>query len=581
MNIGVDFGSTYTTVSEYDELMGKVHALLLENGSPYIPSVAARNIKNGKYKYGGTGKTQTGKPNFKIYTGFKMLLPETDKGKLKTRGFDEVNTPYQVTEGFLEHYLRETLSSLNEKRIDHLVVCVPEIWSGRVNTLDGRTMLRDICQSFDFVDAQGIQVVSEPEAASAFFAYNYKTLKKRNYDGYILMIDYGGGTLDITLTDVSTKGGSGEQGMMEIKTIDRTGAGEHHEEKKVGQAGIVYMETVVEEAIRQSGLFGKGPIEYDGEFHRAVNEFEAAVRADTQQIRETFQMYGVKPGKMDDIDLQDMDDDEGPFTTVVYRKEDVEVPYSLLVKVYDQVIYGVLNTHLEKIKASMKECLEAHRKGKKEFKIALVGGFSRFCLVEEQVRTAMGVSELDEVFEGIIDLNRTEERQEAVSLGAALLAGGVLTIRNTAHYSLGVFMYDAENRPHSYYGIEYRQELKPEKVYFPTYQDGGKVPVVISDNRVLEFIINESNDNETAMIMPVQDKFKEQLRGKNLYKKTTGSGWSEGYRVLYIGFSVDSSGIISLHVQRYNEEESNDNTIELTRYGDLFKVSELRRFIDA
>ena len=77
-------------------------------------------------------------------------------------------------------------------------------------------------------------------AASAFFAYNFRQMTKKNFEGNILLVDYGGGTLDITLTNVAADDGDS----VEIKVLERTGAGEN-EEGKVGKAGIVYMETVM------------------------------------------------------------------------------------------------------------------------------------------------------------------------------------------------------------------------------------------------------------------------------------------------------------------------------------------------
>ncbi len=49
--------------------------------------------------------------------------------------------------------------------------------------------------------------------------------------------------------------------------LERNGAGEN-EEGRVGEAGIVYMETVMDWAIRRSGLTDGEAPEYDGKFYQ-------------------------------------------------------------------------------------------------------------------------------------------------------------------------------------------------------------------------------------------------------------------------------------------------------------------------
>lgn len=68
-----------------------------------------------------------------------------------------------------------------------------------MNDHDGISILRDILYNDVDVPIKNVEVVSEPEAASAYFAYNYEAETSKSFNGYLLLIDYGGGTLDITL----------------------------------------------------------------------------------------------------------------------------------------------------------------------------------------------------------------------------------------------------------------------------------------------------------------------------------------------------------------------------------------------
>lgn len=66
--IGVDFGSTYTTVSVYQEETGKLEAQTLsEGGTPFIPSVVS--VSKGQISVGREAKMMSmmGKKAFKIF----------------------------------------------------------------------------------------------------------------------------------------------------------------------------------------------------------------------------------------------------------------------------------------------------------------------------------------------------------------------------------------------------------------------------------------------------------------------------------------------------------------------------------
>ena len=173
--VGIDFVSTYTTVSIYREKSGSPEAQTLsEGGTPFIPSVMT--LSKGQISVGREAKMMSmmgHKKGIQSFRAFKMMLAEENEEVLLDRGFSKEFTPETVTENFLENVLKQVLHNVHEERIDHLVVGVPEIWNSTLTTIDGRSRLRDICRSFPFVDKNGVQIVSEPAAASAFFAYNF------------------------------------------------------------------------------------------------------------------------------------------------------------------------------------------------------------------------------------------------------------------------------------------------------------------------------------------------------------------------------------------------------------------------
>lgn len=556
VKLGMDFGSTYTIVSVFREDTGILEVLSLGEGlPPNIPSVVAKG--KGEVFIGFSAKNKTGKKGYTVYKAFKMLLAVTDPGKLAERGYDEENNPEEITRIFIEGVLSQVLESLHETRIDKLVVGVPEIWNSSLETLGGKAMLRDICKSLDFVDSDGVKVVSEPAAASAYFAHNYALNTKQNFEGCILLVDYGGGTLDITLSKVMTSDDENGVNSMELKVLERKGAGEN-EEGRVGEAGIVYMETVMDWAIRRSGLTDGEAPEYDGKFYRAVDDLEMELQTSMKRIQNVFEEYGLDY-------LDELNEEE--FAEIEYGREDVSVSFGLLLEVYNQVIWGVFDRKMDEIMNYMDENNIRYMDGSRnDFKIALVGGFGNFYLVRKQIQDKFKLGHNDKRQESIIADKSGCER--AVSLGAALLAADVIGIRSTADFSIGMWAYDIDKRICMNYAIRYKQEIEVNKVYYARSSIDGEVFVIQAISGGFDkFLINLGSDDKLANFGLLKEKF-----AKKLSNVVTNQ-----YHTAVVGFSLDPSNVVSVHVRDYDlmkgRISDDDHVIELTKFNDLFEVA--------
>ena len=129
-----------------------------------------------------------------------MLMMEPDKSLVEYRQYDDAFTPKWAAETFLNEVVFEAEKTFGENTVEQLVVGAPDVWFHNFETLSGRAMVRDICSSIDTV--QNVKIVSEPVLASAYFAYNFQKATGQPFDGAILIIDYGGGTLDLSLTEI-------------------------------------------------------------------------------------------------------------------------------------------------------------------------------------------------------------------------------------------------------------------------------------------------------------------------------------------------------------------------------------------
>lgn len=553
VNIGIDFGSTYTTISVYRKNTGMVETLSMSS-SPYIPTSVA--LTGGKYEFGRAARSITGKQGVSLFRGFKMLLAESDPGMLAARGYTAVHTPRRVAGRFLEYCLRQVLGYLHVAKIDHLVVGIPEIWNEQLSTLDARTVLRDLLRDLDFVE--DVQVVSEPAAATAFFAHNFKLSTGREYDGKILLIDYGGGTLDLTLTDVSAKNGT-----IEVKVLERSGAGEN-EEGMIGKAGIAYMESVMAGAIGQSGILGDKPLSFDGRFYKAVDSLEEELQFRTDSIKSVFDEYGTD--FPEELELE--------FTTIDYRGEDIPVTYRLLLETYNEIIRPVLDEKL----GQMIDYMEEHRirymdRDQDIFKIALVGGFGNYYLVRQQIEETFLFSTMDKRQENII-LNQAD-REKSIALGAAMLSAGVVAIRNTAPFSIGLPSVDTDGTDRVDYAITYKQDVEYGKLYFPTDSETGKpVRYLATAGSLSRLVINRGNDEDTLKILTLREEYAKRL-----------SAVAGAMETVALGFSMDSSGVLSLHIREYDlqspEPKQNGRTIELGKCSELFTPETVKQVSEA
>ena len=562
--IGVDFGSTYTTVSVYSEETGKLEAqTLAEGGTPFIPSVVS--LAKGQISVGREAKMMSmmGRKGVQSFRAFKMMLAEENEEVLTDRGFTADYTPEHVAADFLENVLKQVLDNIGEKKIDHLVVGVPEIWNSTLSTIDGRSRLRDICRNFPFVEKNGVQVVSEPAAASAFFAYNFRQMVGNNFDGKILLIDYGGGTLDITLNEVEVRSDQNGQEGMEIRILYRTGAGEN-EQRQIGKASIVYMESLLEAAIRQT--LPEITIEHDVHFYRALDSLESQLQECTNIIKNIFDDYGTDPK---DLSEDHRDEVDYIFTMIPYKGIFINVSYQLMVEVYNRIILGVFDEKMDEVINYMKERnIDYMNRNNQNFKIVLVGGFGNYYLVKKQMTDKFKFSSTDERQKNII--MKREDCEKAISLGAALLASNVLRIRNTAPYSIGIRVRD-EERISLTYGLRYNQDIEFNKVYMQNDAYGNPVVMVSLTGDINAFIINLRDDDRYAMEMYPKEAIKKRL--KQAITNTDGTA--------VVGFSLDSSGVISIHVYDYDIFEGKFGTkghvIELTNFRELFDMQTVKK----
>ena len=519
MKIGLDFGMTNSTISFYDaESNGLINFQPDAAVNAYIPTIISyNNNKLDEIFIGRAAKANILSKSFDTYENFKLLL-----GKR----FDEVITgkkkkPKEVAQDFIKKLLELFKKSLN-KDIQGIVMTVPDTWIRERSNQTARDNIENIFTALGYEEHE-FHLESEPIAAAAYFCHAYKihdtNQNKSNYNGFITVIDYGGGTLDVTLCE-ATDG-------KHIKVLERHGFGEDNETN--GRAGVAFDEAVIEKIIEDNNL----KIEKNSRnFINLRNNFEEQKRLQCSKITEQLKEYYDDPAILEGEVL---------FSLVYnYDGDEVDVHCEDLVHCFNKVNAPVLNDSLVKIQ----QFFNAHgvdSSAQNNFRVLLVGGFSNFYAVEAKVRAFFNspIGSKDKRFEQPFSIIN---RSFAISRGAALIAEGMQKPIHTCPYNIG-FVFGAIGERDQVIDrdvliIEKGIEIDKIKsvVFSPnTYQvthRSGKLRIFMDDGRP-----NNEGRLQVAVDGSAEELFPNIDDAGNEYK---------------VGFSVNKNLIPTIHVSDKN-----------------------------
>ena len=251
--------------------------------------------------------------------------------------------------------------------------------------------------------------------------------------------------------------------------------------------------------------------------------------------------------------------------SVNYGMTTVPVTYTLLNRAYEEAIAPVLREQLDLIRVSMDAHKVDYMDGDSDsFKIALVGGFGNFALVERQVREYFKFSAIDRRLKDI----GAEMKEVAVSYGASLIADGAVKIRSTADRSLGIYSHrEGSAEEICRFAILYRQDLEPYRIY-PVLNEKGRPSVFLNSmGRIEEFGVSRGLDEDGRPRKPHHLVLKKSVRERLSHLPVD--------TYVRYGFSIDPSGIYYFHVEAQNDDtgefEPFGEPIPLDRYNRLFE----------
>ena len=476
-----------------------------------------------KYFFGTSAREKLGKRGVVGFRGFKMLLNhQMSEEKLRERNYTGENTPEHITELFLHYVISNTLKKLNEDKVDLLVIGAPECWFQSLQTIDARGTLRDICLGFSDIVCR-VELRSEPTDAAAFCVWNYEKKNGQNFDGSILVVDYGGGTLDTALVSVAHTGDK-----IQIKPEMLSGIGEN-KDKEIGRAGIAYQEAVVRKAVSQALEISEAEVETNADFDKAVKSFEDVLVSDSDFVDEIFEDYAAVPDQLG----------EESFTTVLFEGEEIPIDFGQMKAAYNETIYDSLQRVLDESTAELSPDAQPY--------IATVGGFCNFYLVREQIGNYFDMGGVNARVKTLF--HKEEDREKAIAYGACLLANKVMEVCNVASFGIGMYIkYSDRDEVFMRYAINFGQEYTPDKIYFARDKWGMVAPMMLTEADT--FLLNFHKNPDYGFPARPKAKFAAALNK------------AQHDNIVVVGFSIDAAERIKVHIFNYDFDVTSE------QYGD-------------
>ena len=511
--IGLDFGTTNSIVSFYNEETKNIEAWKMggADGNNYIPSCLS--IEDDEIYIGEEAKNNLTRDDSQTYTNFKILLYETDDKKLADYNYTD-KTPKEVAKLYIKTLLETYIAEQNIDKVNSLVLTVPEIWIQ--DDMQARTIIKEIAEELRLPLKK---LISEPVAAGAYFIDNYKKRNASSYDGHLLVFDYGGGTLDITLLEANNDA---------IKTLERTGKGKAIQ--SIGKAGVAYDELVVVSAYKEV---------FDAELKKNSEEYyELLVAFEREKIqnKKSIQKYVSRYEKNSKLNSE--------IFALRCDTGKISIKPSILVSCFDELLKDDITSSLKEIEAYF-DIHGIDINNHDEFRIVMVGGFSNYYLSQLAVKDFFGSkTDSDRRFETHFTL---EDTTLAISKGATLIANEFVELDETYPMSIGLVLFTINSNGE-------REEIK--EVIFKkgdtvtTHNINYSNSNVINSGKITLFLDNGRTSYKIKLDKNPEDIFPNHDEENN--------SWN-------IGFSMDENSFFYLYIKdKLGEEKKTEigNIIE-------------------
>ncbi len=419
-NIGLDFGTTNSIISYLEN--GTLQAFKYGGQQEeYISSFIAYE-DDGIIEIGTAARnTAANNPNIESYGNFKMRLPlpESEFGNY----FQGERTPINITADYLKEILlspKNPYSFSREKgEISGLVVSVPEIWQRDIYNL-GRERLQKLIKENLGLGEKLLQLVSEPVAAAAYYAWETQRRSQQNqtepFTGNLLVCDMGGGTFDVSLCRIYNNN------KVEVLYFDGQGA------KGLDSAGVAFDRQCVQTAYTKKhdqAIDEKSP-----EFMYLLRDFESVKI--TKHTATTNRLINCLKAQDDFANKDIYVFDRGCYT----------VNFNEIIEAFKSILQGI-----QLVMQRLQDWLQQNNQ--EINRLFMVGGFSQFILVQRAIMDALSIGNDDPRFDQSFNITSSTY---AISYGACLIANGLVEPTEKYVHTLGIVVdtinsqYEREQR---------------------------------------------------------------------------------------------------------------------------------------
>ncbi len=425
--IGFDFGTTYSMIARLNN-ENKIETVNFGSGPNPVDAIRTIVVKGKRgVRIGNSAINSIGKEGTRVFTGFKMLL-NSSKELQQQRGYTQEDTPRKVTGDFLCELFSQYKDKTETEKIERVVVGVPHVWTNNVNIQSKSVVKEEIEKAAG--PGTKVEFQSEPILAATYLTHTLSTKKKAPYQGYLFVVDYGGGTLDITLCRAVARGEASE-----IEVVESWGSGENTDENgRIGSAGLSYMEKVADLLLSSKPVtvYSKDEAEYKC-FVKDIESLIIEQYQDIEEITKQHVAYSL-----------DFVNETIAAKPVIYKGDSYKITFGILSEAYEQTIRPVLADTLNQAKAFMDANGIPYSDDQKEsFKIATIGGFCTFPYTYNQVCEETSwlrqTTRKDTRYSDVSTHRDVKARERAVAYGAVLYANDIIKIKRQFPYSLSFF----------------------------------------------------------------------------------------------------------------------------------------------
>jgi molecular chaperone DnaK len=380
--IGIDFGTTNSVIAYF--AAGEVRLFIPNHsgGRPTIRSAIATG-QNGQPTIGKAAFLKRGLSGVSLMDRFKLAIGRERASDLAAKSF-------------LSTLIETFRAEGGAGDVSSVVLTVPDLWLRDEGQAAYRRLL-DICGDLKLPVRK---LLSEPVAAASYFAH-VQNQRGVEFEGHALVYDHGGGTLDISLVNVSGT---------DVTTIDGLGIGTQDD----GIGGMHFDQCMAQHFGVQDDL------------ENWLDQFETYKVELSSDIEDGMSAY-LASGQSDD------------FNTTVFSVLGVDVKASDL--------YHVFEDHFE---PRIRDCLRtvttrnAKRLNASPFKVVAVGGFSGFFPVQHLLEKEFDRTANPAMFDSGIPVS---ESSFAIAKGACLLSANLTNVFETCPVGVAVQVKDERGNP--------------------------------------------------------------------------------------------------------------------------------------